>query len=218
MIKRITLKKQAYDFLLHAITEEEIKPKEVYSEQHFANLLNISRTPIREAVLQLSQEGFLQIHPNKGFSVKPSGDKELEEIFQLRCAIEGFCAMNAARLKDTAEGRNLVSQLSLLLDVERKSYENNESASVWMENDTKFHSALITFVSNSLFTETMGNLRAKIKMTGMRSLYKEGRKANTMAEHERILQAIISGDEMKAYNAIKEHFDECKAIIRSDRN
>ena len=84
MIKRITLKHQAYDYLYHAVLKGEILPTQVYSEQYFADLMGISRTPVREAVMQLSQEGFLQVYPNKGFSVKKVKAEEVEELFGYR--------------------------------------------------------------------------------------------------------------------------------------
>ena len=80
MIKRITLKKQAYDYLYQALLEGQIEESRIYSEQYFAELLGISRTPVREAVMQLSQEGFLQIHPNKGFSLHRMNLKELDDL------------------------------------------------------------------------------------------------------------------------------------------
>ena len=217
MIKRVTLKQQSYDYLLNAITEEKIKPLEVYSEQYFADILEISRTPIREAVLQLSQEGFLQIHPNKGFSVKPMSNKEVEDIFGLRCAIEGYCAMYAAEKIRTIEGKALVKKLRHLIGIEKTAYDEHVSPSLWMENDTLFHRALLEFSTNGQFTSIMENLRAKIKLVGMRSLYKDGRAEGTMNEHEALLRAIESGDRMEAYEAVKNHFDECQRIIIEGR-
>ncbi len=217
MIKRVTLKKQSYDYLLNAITEEKIKPTEIYSEQYFADMLEISRTPIREAVLQLSQEGFLQIHPNKGFSVKPMSNKEIEEIFGLRCAIEGYCAMYAAEQINTMEGKALLKRLRHLSEVEREAYEAHVSPNLWMENDTLFHKELLEFARNSQFLNIMDNLRAKIKLVGMRSLYKNGRAEGTMNEHDDLLKAIESGNKMDAYQAVKNHFDQCKRVIIEGR-
>jgi len=217
MIKRVTLKKQAYDYLLNAIVEEKIKPLEVYSEQYFADFLEISRTPIREAVLQLLQEGFLQIHPNKGFSVRPISNKELTDLFDLRCAVEGYCAMFVAEKYKTIEGEQLIKRLKHLAEAEQKSCENDEDALTLMEKDTQFHGAIIDFADNVQFKTIMKNLRAKIRMIGLRSLYREGRKSDTITEHKEILKAISSGDKMGAYYAVKKHFDECQSIIMGNR-
>lgn len=95
-IKRIALKEQAYNYLKNAILEVEIESRGIYSEQHFADRLNVSRTPIREAVLQLSQEGLVEIHPHLGVSIRELSAAEIEELFQVRTAIEGYCRKTAA--------------------------------------------------------------------------------------------------------------------------
>lgn len=216
MIKRITLKKQAYDYLLKIILKEEIKVGEVYSEQYFADFLEISRTPVREAVLQLAQEGFLQIHPNKGFSVKPASDTELIEMYGLRGAIEGYCAAAAAGKNNTPKGRELIEKLERYNNTEREAGLRGALPEECMENDFMFHNVLVAFVENTLIETTMKNLNAKMKMAGIQSFYKrEGRISDVLKEHKKIIDAIKKGDKALAYDAVNEHFSACLSLILS---
>lgn len=217
MIKRITLKKQAYEYLLGEIKAERIQPSQVYSEQYFADLLEISRTPVREAVLQLNQEGFLQIHPNKGFSVKPASDRDVMDMFRLRSAIEGYCAMYAAGKCNTSEGRRLVKKLRQINEVEKEFYKNGENPELCMETDTKFHLALVEFSANKQMIEIMHNLRAKINIAGTKNLYKEGRIKEVLVEHEKIVEAISFGDKTGAFKAVDKHLTDCVDFVIDDR-
>jgi len=217
MIKRFTLKKQAYEYLLAEIKAERIRPSQVYSEQYFADLLEISRTPVREAVLQLNQEGFLQIHPNKGFSVKPASDCDVVDMFRLRSAIEGYCAMYAAGNCHTSDGRRLVKKLQQLNETERDSYKQGANPEQCMETDTKFHLALVEFSGNGQMIEIMNNLRAKINISGTKSLYKKGRIMEVLIEHEKIVEAISSGNKADAYKAVDKHLMDCVDIVIDDR-
>ena len=217
MIKRITLKKQAYEYLLAEIKAERIKPTQVYSEQYFADLLEISRTPVREAVLQLNQEGFLQIHPNKGFSVKPASDRDVLDMFRLRSAIEGYCAMYAAGNSHTSEGRKLIKKLKQLNEVEKELYRSGADPQQCMETDTKFHLALVEFSGNRQMIEIMHNLRAKINIAGTKNLYREGRIREVLIEHEKIVEVISSGDKTGAFKAVDRHLTDCLDFVIDDR-
>lgn len=217
MIKRITLKKQAYEYLLAEIKTEKIKPGQVYSEQHFADLLEISRTPVREAVLQLNQEGFLQIHPNKGFSVKPASDRDVLDMFRLRSAIEGYCAMYAAGNCHTSEGRRLIKKMKQLNDVEKEYFKNGADPEQCMATDTKFHLALVEFSGNRQMIEIMHNLRAKINIAGTKNLYKEGRIKEVLVEHEKIVEAISIGDKAGAYKTVDRHLTQSVDFVIDER-
>ena len=88
-LQRISLKAQVYEYLKQAIINGDLKVGEIYSEQYFADKLSISRTPVREAILQLQHENMVEVKANRGIIVKPLLLDEIKKIIETRLAIEG---------------------------------------------------------------------------------------------------------------------------------
>ena len=89
-LQRISLKAQVYEYLKQAIINGDLKVGEIYSEQYFADKLSISRTPVREAILQLQHENMVEVKANRGIIVKPLLLDEIKKIIETRLAIEGY--------------------------------------------------------------------------------------------------------------------------------
>ena len=212
-IKRTTLKGQAYDYLRSAILRGDLESGKIYSEQYFADQLEISRTPVRAAILQLSQEGFVQIHPNIGVSVKQISADEIREMFQLRSAIECYCCKSAAELVRSPEGETLLRNLEDYIAKEERIYYSQGSPAECMKHDTKFHLALVEFSGNSQIIEIMNRLRSRINLVGIKTLYTPGRLEATLNEHRQIVEAIRQGRSMAAYKAAEHHFDMARKLL-----
>ncbi len=215
MIKRITLKKQAYDYLKNAILNDEFKLDIIYSEQYFADLLNISRTPVRESILHLEQEGFVNILPNRGISIKQLSESEIKQMFQLRTAIGGYCCKFAAENIKTEKGIDLLKTLEQHIEEEKKIFFAHGKPIQYMEQDTSFHLSVVQFTENNQLIEIMNNLRSRINQIGIKTFYKEGRMENTFKEHQAIFHFIRNGDGINAYNAAQNHFNNAQECILS---
>ena len=212
MLEKISLKAQAYQYLKNAILSGEIKADVIYSESQFASMLNVSRTPVREAVLQLAQENFLTIHPSKGVSVKMASPDEIRNLFEFRLALEGYCCMNLAEKSSTAEGIKCIRLLDSLLRQEEDLYANGGTLREFMEQDTAFHISIATFTNNSNIIENMGNLRLKIEKLGIKI-----RIAEAIIEHRLIVDSIKAGNSHRAYDLVRKHFDaSMEAVLNQD--
>ena len=119
MFVKSTFKEQAYEYLLNLIVNNQLDISQVYSERYFAEKMGISRTPVREAMLQLQREGYIQIQSNKGIKVKEISENEVHQILQMRIAIEGFCALYAAENNETEKGIVLCRKVTDLLNIEK---------------------------------------------------------------------------------------------------
>ncbi|MFZ5945589.1 MAG: GntR family transcriptional regulator [Bacillota bacterium] len=215
MLKRTTLKTQAYDFLKNAILNDEFKLDIIYSEQYFADLLNISRTPVRESILQLAQEGFVDILPNRGITIRQVSELEIKQMFQLRTAIEGYCCKFAAENINTEKGIELLQVLEQNIGDEEKIFLSNGKPLEYMDTDTNFHLNIVQFTENSQFISIMSNLRSRINQIGIKTLYKQGRMNDALKEHKNILFYIKNGDDINAYNAAQTHFLNAQKCILS---
>ena len=77
MLKKVSYKEQVYQYLKTALIKGELRTGEIYSEQQLADQLNVSRTPVREAVMQLTHEGMLEVRANRGWTVRPVSEEDL---------------------------------------------------------------------------------------------------------------------------------------------
>ena len=214
-VKRVTLKGQAYEYLKEAILQGALESGRVYSEQYFADQMGISRTPVREAVLQLSQEGFVQIHPNIGVSVRQLSENDIREMFQLRSAIECYCCKTAAERINSPEGEALLQNLERHIAQEERIHLSQGSPAECMKHDTTFHLALVGFSGNSQMSEIMNRLRSRINIIGIKTFYQPGRLETTLGEHRRIVEAIRRGRSLEAYQAAEHHFNMARDIMLS---
>ena len=81
------LQDEAYDYLKEKILAGELVEGELYSESQLTQTLNMSRTPVRDALLRLNMEGFLEIYPSRGFMIRNVGMAEIKETLEIRCAL-----------------------------------------------------------------------------------------------------------------------------------
>ena len=91
MKEKSFLQMQAYDSIKNGILNGELEPGQLYSETKLSAKIGISRTPMREALQCLSQDGYITIIPSKGFMIRQLNEKDMKDSIQIRCAIEGFC-------------------------------------------------------------------------------------------------------------------------------
>ena len=124
MLKRLTLQEQAYDYLKNAILDGSLAPDINHSETSFAELLGISRTPVREAIFKLRQEGFLESIPGCGFRVKKLSTNDIFDFYEMRSAVEAYCAYLIAEKKQSEEKSEILDKLKSLLLIQKKVIDN----------------------------------------------------------------------------------------------
>lgn len=214
MLQKTTLKKQAYEYIKNAINNDRYPTDVVYSEQSFATELGISRTPIREAILQLKQEGYVNIHPNRGITIKKLTIEETEEIYQARAAIEGYCWMYAAERIDSPEGAKLLQTLTELNKQESDIHRNGADAVRYMQTDSEFHMAIIAFTKNKTLEDIITNLRSRINLVGIKSLSHEERMPASIKEHERLIHAMREGDRLAVVQHLECHLLAPMLVIK----
>ena len=111
MKEKSFLQQQAYDTIKSSILSGEMEPNRLYSETKLSAQIGISRTPVREALQCLSQDGYITVIPSKGFMIRQLNDKDMKDSIEIRCAIEGFCTNMVASQIDTEKGRQLLHSL-----------------------------------------------------------------------------------------------------------
>jgi DNA-binding GntR family transcriptional regulator len=200
-----SLQIQAYTYVKEQILTKQLDVNVLYSETKLATELGISRTPMREALHCLSQDGYITIIPSKGFMIRQLNEKNMLESIQIRCAIEGFCARIIANEIESKKGQQLIKSLSKLLGHMKKAKDFNDSHRAFIDYDHKFHLALINYVDNYEFSQTFQRLMYLIQLTSSTVLSVNGRIEGTLDEHELIFNYLKDGDGNNAYDILIKH-------------
>ena len=200
-----SLQMQAYNYIKDNILSGKLDSNILYSETKLSNDIGISRTPMREALQCLSQDGYISIIPSKGFMIRQLNDEDMMETIQIRCAIEGFCIHTIANEIDTEKAQKLLKELKQLLENQKKSIDLDDSLSLFMEYDHQFHLSLVRYMNNTEFNHTFQRLMYLIRLTTKSALSVKGRVQGTIEEHRKAYHYLESGDGDAAYRVLIEH-------------
>lgn len=207
-IQKVTLKDLAHDYIRNAIVSKELDMHKVYSVPELSNLLNISRTPVREAMLQLEIEGFIEILPNKGMRIKAFDRQTITEVCQMRMAVEGFACSYLAKRIAEPEAQKVLTFLSMLIE------ENEKNITNFANNDLLFHQKIVGFTGNKRFIETASNMGFYVSLFAQKLM----RWQEAAREHKKIFDAIAEGNPEAAKKASDEHIlNTYSAIIQGGR-
>lgn len=212
IIKVASLKEQVYIYLKNAIINHELVPNAVYSEQWVAGNLGVSRTPVREAVLQLKQEYFLEILPYKGFTVKEMSLDVVRDTFQIRQALEGFCTILIAQDSKTPAAKKSLNKFAEIL-VQLENYSDSNNPNNFVIQDAQFHREIIHYANNERIISTYNEIRFRFERITLRVLTDEGRMNSTVMEHRKIYEMMKAGKPWEAYQAIQEHLMSTQKIM-----
>jgi len=186
-----------------------LKPGQLYNEIAIAKELNISRTPVREALLELSSKGLVSYLPRKGVQIKKFTKQDVEEIFDLRMAIESFAVQKAVE----SYSQDL-KRFERILSDQRKAAKNKDYQA-FMEADRIFHTTFSKLIKNKRLLSILENLRDLIHLMGIQALDLENRAELVIEEHKQIIEAVRAGDSEKARAAMIYHLNCSKNAVVS---
>ncbi|MBS3969814.1 MAG: GntR family transcriptional regulator [Clostridia bacterium] len=212
--KAPSLKEQVYDYLREAILNTDLEIGKLYSDQWVANNIGVSRTPVREAVLQLQHEGLIDVVPYRGFIIKMISKKEIIDIFQLREAIEGFSIRQLIISKKSSPGNfaDLLHELKKAIKYQEIANQKEDSKDFW-NADRLFHESIVKHCGNKCFNDIYRSHRDKIQLIALETLKDKNRLYSALSEHRVIVEAIEKGTELEAYEKIALHLHSTKSLI-----
>lgn len=207
------LQLQAYEDLKQMIQEGRFIPDTIYSETKTSKDLGISRTPMRDAIQKLEQEGYLDVIPSKGFRLHKMTEKDLTDTYQVRCALEGYCAVHIANMHDTPEAKRLFHTLeSLLRDMDAIA-STTEDIEEFARYDSEFHRRLVYSLGNQVISGVFDAYHYRMNLQTVASLQTEDRLRQTVAEHKAMLDNMKEGDIGGSYEATLKHIGQAKNLI-----
>jgi DNA-binding GntR family transcriptional regulator len=190
----------------------EIRPGERVNEVEIAKSLNVSRTPLREALNRLMVEGFLTRAPNRGFIGRPLDAKQVFDLYELRRALEGSIVTFAC---ERATGQELL-ELERFVKASKDRPEDTNASSL-LALDEQFHERLARLTRNEEMVRALKSINARIHYFRWIDM-QNGRRRYTQQEHLRIVKALKERDADTARELLQGHIsrrlDRIVEVIR----
>lgn len=198
-----SLKEHIYGVLRSAIMEMDIYSDNIdlrLDERKLAEQLGISRTPIREALAKLEQEGFVDIQPRKGVYVKPKTLEEVLEMVVVWAALESM----AARLVTKSASDEQISSLRAL-GVKHSSDSGRADIAEYSEANIKFHQRILELSGCTLLKDTADGLLQHMYAVRRRAMREGDRVSRSVVDHMAIIEAIENREGELAAMLVRNH-------------
>jgi len=203
------LREAVYQTIKQGIAERALLPGTQLKESELVERLGVSRTPIRDALNQLHRDGMIELVPHKGAYVKNWTREEVVEILILREVLEGLAARLAAERLNDKDIRRL-----------EQYFEDYATGLVdYGQADERFHADLIRACGSARLVGLIRNLSDNLQMLDMRRVNFSfpGRIKESLAEHQKIIEALKAGDGELAEKRAREHFQRTRShYVRSN--
>jgi len=203
-----SLKEQAFDKLKELIITGALEPGELQNEKRLAEALGVSRTPVREALLELSREGMVAFVPGKGVEVCKLTTQQVREVFEIRRIIEGYVLKKIATRLTEADIKEIDENISN----QEKMLSINERLG-FIEYDKQFHLYLASRIGNQQIESILDNLRDQMHLMGVRAIEDYSRMKQVIEEHRAIFAGLKEGNPSKAFNALIRHLENTEKTI-----
>lgn len=190
----------AYLRLLGELRAGTIGPGERVTETDLAKRLQISRTPVREAIRKLESEGLVEHIPRVGATIRRLGYSEIMELYEMRAVLESTAARMAARAASDIE----LSELAALND-ELAAVTDNPGE-VYALN-RQFHLTLLDAAKNRFLIKAMAGLQKTLLLLGPLIFTQPNRVEASVVEHQNVLEALNARDEAGAEQAMRAHVE-----------
>ncbi len=209
---RQSLRERVAESLRAALVSGRMAPGTTYSIPALAEQFGVSATPVREAMLDLVNEGIVAPVPNKGFRVVELTDAELDQITELRRLLEVPTVGALAGAIDHASIKRLRSLASKVSEAARRG-----DVVAYVEADRELHLALLAGAGNPRLVEIVGRLRDQSRLYGLEQLAADGVLVDSANEHLQLIDALESGDARAAEKVMAHHLDHVRGIWASRR-
>jgi DNA-binding GntR family transcriptional regulator len=204
-LRQTSFREQAREVIRASIVGGELVPGEVYSATTLSIRLGVSQTPIREALLDLANDGLVEPVRNRGFRILTVADADLDEISELRIMIEVPAMRRVVEKASNADLDALEGPLTAL----EWAAERNELAG-FLRADREFHLELLGLAGNRRLVRLAGQLRDQTRLTGLKAIADSGHLFSSAEEHRLILDALRARDVHRAESLARGHLEHTR--------
>lgn len=208
IVQPLPLTRLAYDRLRESILLGQMVPGDIYNEMALAKEMGVSRTPVREALLELSSQGLVTFLPRKGVQVNYFTERDVEEVYEIRNAIELAVVEKVARNAASVSFGKVEKAL-----VENAKAADKQDAKAFLRADRALHHELAALSGNRRMMAIISNLRDIIHLMSVEALTKPHRLEEVSVEHGQVVEAMRAGDVDKAIDAMRYHMEMSKRAV-----
>ncbi len=197
---RQTKQQYVYEYIRDRINSNELTPGAILTEDSICNTLNVSRTPVREAIRRLTSEGMLVVTPGIGLSVPSIGLEDFIEIYDMREALE----MLAVRLFMGRATPPILQKLSELMERQEEAAASGD-IDAFMTLDMEFHRMIDTVAGNKRLSAALNNIYDQISRLAFINVDDPQIPEIAIKAHEKLMTCIMAKDKEGAVLAVQEH-------------
>jgi DNA-binding GntR family transcriptional regulator len=200
-----TFQQQAYTYIKDQIVKLRFKPGEFITDTQVASQLQISRTPVREAFYRLEKEGLLIYAARRGWKVYTLSLGDIHEIFDIKEAVEGMVARQAAGCRD----ESLRLALREALESMHKASQADDPEA-WLQADNRLHDVLFQMAGNVRARRIIANLNDQWHRLRVGFVALRGRTGRSADEHRLFVESILAGNGEEAELRMRTHLNEVR--------
>lgn len=202
---------QIFGFVRDSIVSMELQPGQLISETALAQQFGVSRTPVREALIQLSNIGFVEVLPQRGTYVTKLSMAKIFEAQFIREALEVAVVSNLASFEEDLRNQ-IVSDCEKIVQDQKTAADDDDSLA-FQNLDDKFHQSLAIFTHHVRTAELIEAEKAHMDRVRNLSLHMSGQYKRVLNQHAAIIKAIKSGSPDKAATAMSVHLQDVFTIL-----
>lgn len=199
-VQALPLTQQAYAVILKAIRELYLAPGEAFLEREITAMLEMSRTPVHEALIRLEMAGWIKVIPRKGFTVEPILADPIREISQITAVLDGL----AAALATEQAQHDDLSELSGLIDRQETlmyAHDLHEYVAV----DQEFHTKIVQIAANQRLSSLMDSYSDQMYRARLYTIKERQLPTHSIQEHRAVIAAMRAGSGKAADELMQAH-------------
>ncbi len=207
--KTLSSSQRAIQALRAKVFSGELSAGSDHLETELAELLNMSRTPVREAILTLEGQGLLEMRPRKGVRILPLSPDDMAEVYDVLTQLESHAAECAAAAGFAEKD---LKTLAAAIDDMDAAIENSD-LDAWADADERFHSELVRLGGNSRIQAIVGMMSDQVRRARTTTLFMRPVPTKSNEDHRIVYQAIRDGDIATARETHRQHRQDAKTIL-----
>jgi DNA-binding GntR family transcriptional regulator len=197
-----------YERLKRMIFDQQIAPGDPLPEEELARTFRVSRTPVHEALVRLEKDKLIVLQPWKGAFVRGITVEDVQELYQVREALEGIVARLAAEVLPEEQIAALEKNCTVVAELGR-----NGDPHAFFEAAREFHWILIRGAGNQRVKEILGNIREQLSAVRKYLVNNPGKVGADLEDHARILDAVRRRDPDEAEGFMRRHIRTMRSAL-----
>lgn len=200
---------RAVMLLREMVISNKLLPGSNHLEAELAEMLGMSRTPVREAAIILEGQGLVEVRPRRGIRILPISPKDMEEIYSILTELESLAAHDLA-VKGLSEDE--LNELRSHID-EMEQALGHDDRQLWAQVDDRFHRRLIQLAGNRRLESIVSTYSDQVHRARLLTLYIRPAPHKSNADHRALVEAIAAGKADEAREIHRQHRIKAKELM-----